>query len=77
MERKWLVTVAAGQLAEVTERLRLLGCSVTPEAAVTMDDDDAVLPVTGPEAREGDLGEVPGVKAIHPDSELTLFRFEE
>jgi hypothetical protein len=77
MERKWLVTVAASQLAEVTERLRHLGCSVTPEAAVPMDDDDAVVPVVGPEEREGDLGRVPGVKAVHPDSDLTLFRFEE
>jgi hypothetical protein len=77
MERKWLVTVAAGQLAAVTERLRHLGCSVMPEAAVPMDDDDAVVPVAGPEGREGDLAQVPGVKAVHPDSELTLFRFEE
>jgi hypothetical protein len=77
MERKWLVTVAAGQLDEVTERLRDLGCRVTPEAAVPMEDDDAVVPVTGPEGREAALGKVPGVKAIHPDSELTLFRFEE
>lgn len=75
MERKWLVTVAAGRLSEVTEHLRHLGCNVTPEAAVPIDDD-AVLPVSGPEERERDLGDVPGVKAVHPDSDLTLYRFD-
>lgn len=72
MERKWLVTIAADQLAEVTERLRGLGCKVTPDAAVPIDDD-TVVPVSGPQERERDLAGLPGVKAVHPDSDLTLY----
>lgn len=71
MERKWLLTIAADQLTEATERLRRLGCTVAPEAAVPMEDD-TVLSVSGPEEREPDLAVLPGVKAVHPDSDFTL-----
>lgn len=70
---KWLVTVNAGQVAEATESLRRLGCEVSAEAAVPVDGD-TVLPVSAPEECTTKLKEQPGVKAVHPDSEITLYR---
>ena len=64
MTRKWLVTVAADKVTEAAEHLRRLGCSVTPEAAVPIEDD-AVLPVSGPDGAEQEVARVPGVKAVH------------
>ena len=72
MVRKWLVTVAADKVKEAAEHLRRLGCNVTPEAAVPMDDD-TVIPVSGPDDAEREVARVPGVKAVHPDSDLTLY----
>ena len=57
---------------QVVERLRTLGCEVTPEAAVPVDGD-SVVPVSGPHTLERDVAQVPGVKSVHPDSDLTLY----
>jgi hypothetical protein len=72
MARKWLVTVDQEQLPAVADKLRKLGCEVKPEAAVPIDHD-TVLPVSGPETVERELPKVPGVKSVHPDSDLTLY----
>ena len=70
---RWLVTVNAEQVAEATESLRRLGCEVSSDAAVPVDGD-TVLPVSAPDECAPKLSEQPGVKAVHPDSEITLYR---
>ena len=72
MARKWLVTIAADKVNDAAEQFRRLGCSVTLATAVPMDDE-IVLPVAGPDHVEGAVARVPGVKAVHPDSDLTLY----
>jgi hypothetical protein len=72
MTSKWLVTIAADKVAEAAEHIRHLGCSVAPEAAVSVDHD-TVVPVSGPEHAQEKVRRVPGVKAVHPDSDLTLY----
>jgi hypothetical protein len=72
MHRKWLVTVAPERVTDVTAALRSLGCQVTPEAAVPVDGD-SVVPVSGPDTLEREVANVPGVKALHPDSDLTMY----
>lgn len=64
--------MAADTVNEAVEQLRRLGCRVEPEAAVSIDDD-AVLPVSGPDEAGREIARVPGVKAVHPDSNLTLY----
>jgi len=72
MTRRWLVTVTASQLKATVSALRALGCEVQPEAAVPVDGD-AVIPVSGPPKVESRLRKVPGVTAVHDDSDLTLY----
>ena len=74
MPGKWLVTVETSRLSAVVAELRARGCEAQTEAAVPMDDErEIVIPVSGPSDKERELTEVPGVKSVHPDSDVTLY----
>ena len=72
MPAKWLVTIARDRLEAVTARLRALGCQVVLEAVVPIDDD-VVLPASGPKGVEREIARIPGVRAVHPDSDFTMY----
>ena len=60
-------------MTEAADGIRRLGCTVDADAAVPMTDDEVVLPASGPPSVERAVAKVPGVKAVHPDSDLTLY----
>ena len=65
--------MAADRLAEAADGLRRLGCTVDDDAAVPMTDGEVVVSASGPENAECAVTKVPGVKAVHPDSDVTLY----
>lgn len=72
MVRRWLVTIAAEKLVEAAERIRRLDCDVNEDLAVPLGED-VILPVSGPGDVDRQVAGIPGVKAVHPDSDLTLY----
>ncbi len=73
--KHWLITTErAVDRAALADSLRALGCDLSEafDDPIPLDDDQ-VFEVAGPNDLPSRLGDLPLVKGIHPNSELTLY----
>lgn len=72
---KWLLTVSKDMSkARLREVLEPSGVTISDSVAmIPMDDGDVVVEVEGPADLPQRVKGTPGVKEVHPSSEMTLY----
>lgn len=72
--QKWLVTLQASvNLDDFLTRANSIGFSTTANTqAVPMPEKEVVVELSGDSTQRSELLQIPGVKAVHPSSELEL-----